>query len=105
MSALKKYYQELINELEQNEYKGGCLLGNMMGEVGDTSDLCRTALNKAVGRYGDIQEKALERAQSEGVVRTDRTAKSMASLLLTNWQGALLRMKIERSVQPFGRVL
>jgi len=98
--ALNKYYGELIDELAQSNFKGGCLLGNLMGEIGDTSEVCKRSLIKAVDRYSDIQEAALVRGQEEGVVRKDRSAKSMADLLINNWQGALLRMKIEQSVQP-----
>jgi len=100
LSALKCYYHELIVEIEQNNYKGGCLLGNMMGEMGGTSDQCRQALIVAVNRYSRLQRSALERAQKQGSVRLDRSAESMANLLLNSWQGALLRMKIEQSVQP-----
>jgi len=100
LSALKHYYQELIIEVEQAGYKGGCLLGNLMGEMGDTSELCRRSLILAVERYRDIQKSALLDAQQEGTVRIDRSAESMADLLVNNWQGALLRMKIEQSVQP-----
>lgn len=100
LGALKLYYQELIAEIEQSNYKGGCLLGNLMGEIGDTSEICRSSLMTAVNRYSNLQQFALERAQQEGKVRNDRSAKSMADLLLNNWQGALLRMKIEQSVQP-----
>lgn len=100
LTALKRYYEELISEMEQSDYKGGCLLGNLMGEIGDTSEICRHALITAVERYRNIQQKALTHAQQEGTVRTDRSAKSMADLLLNNWQGALLRMKIEQSVLP-----
>lgn len=100
LSALSCYYNELISELEQADFKGGCLLGNMMGEVGDTSDLCRMALTDAVKRYSQLQETALSRAQQEGTVRKDRSAKSMADLLLNTWQGALLRMKIEKTNLP-----
>ena len=100
LSALKLYYAELIIEVEQGGYKGGCLLGNLMGEIGDTSEICNRALKVAVERYKKLQQSALERAQQEGTVRKDRSAESMADLLVNNWQGALLRMKIEQSVQP-----
>jgi TetR/AcrR family transcriptional repressor of nem operon len=98
--ALKRYFNELIAELEQNDFKGGCLLGNMMGEMGDTSETCRRALQSALKRYQDLQQKALEMAQQQGTVRTDRSADSMADLLTNSWQGALLRMKIEQSSAP-----
>jgi len=100
LSALKNYYAELIVEVEKGGYKGGCLLGNLMGEIGDTSVLCNRALKTAVERYKKLQQEALERAQQEGTVRQDRSAESMADMLVNLWQGALLRMKIEQSVQP-----
>jgi len=100
LSALKRYYAELIVEVEQGGYKGGCLLGNLMGEIGDTSEICNRALKIAVERYKKLQQSALVRAQQEGTVRQDRSAENMADLLVNNWQGALLRMKIEQSVQP-----
>lgn len=100
LAALKRYYQELIIEVERVGYKGGCLLGNLMGEMGDTSEICRSALISAVERYRNLQLTALLRAQKEGLVRKDLSADSMADLLVNNWQGALLRMKIEQSVQP-----
>ena len=104
LGALKAYYGELIEEVARTGFKGGCLLGNLMGEIGDTSPLCREALLDAVGRYSDLQKTALERGQREGRVRLDRSAKSMADLLLNGWQGALLRMKVEQSVEPLQAV-
>lgn len=100
LAALKNYYAELIIAVEKNGYKGGCLLGNMMGEVGDTSELCNQALKSAVERYRLLQYNALIQAQKQGTVRQNRSVETMANLLVNNWQGALLRMKIEKSVQP-----
>lgn len=100
LTALKYYYAELINEVERAGYKGGCLLGNLMGELGDTSEVCRRSLKLALERYRNLQKSALLRAQQEGSVREDLGAEAMADLLIDNWQGALLRMKIEQSVHP-----
>lgn len=104
LTALQAYYAELIAEVELNGFKGGCLLGNLMGEIGDTSPLCRTALLEAVERYSRLQTAALERGQKQGSVRTDKSAQSMANLMLNGWQGALLRMKVEQSVEPLRAV-
>lgn len=104
LGALKAYYSELIAEVAQTGFKGGCLLGNLMGEIGDTSPLCRDALLDAVGRYSDLQKTALERGQKQGSVRLDRSAKAMADLMLNGWQGALLRMKVEQSIEPLQAV-
>jgi len=100
LGAIQNYFAELIIELEKANYKGGCLLGNLMGELGDTSDLCQKSLQSAVHRYRDLLQTGLEKAQQQGTVRTDKSAVEMADLLVNTWQGALLRMKIEKSSQP-----
>ena len=100
LSALLCYFNELITELEKADYKGGCLLGNLMGEMGDTSELCKASLQTAVHRYRDLLQTGLITAQREGTVRTDKSAEEMADLLVNMWQGALLRMKIEQSSTP-----
>jgi len=100
LSALKHYFNELITELENAEFKGGCLLGNLMGEIGDTSEICQKSLQSAVQRYRNLLQTGLLKAQQEGTVRTDKSAEEMADLLVNMWQGALLRMKIEQSSTP-----
>ena len=100
LSALLRYFNELITELEKAEFKGGCLLGNLMGEIGDTSELCKKSLQLAVHRYRDLLQVGLLKAQQEGTVRADKSAEEMADLLVNMWQGALLRMKIEQSSTP-----
>jgi len=104
LQALKNYYTGLIKELECTDLKGGCLLGNLIGEIGDTSEACRKALLDAVLRYSRLQQEALLRGQRQGSVRTDRSAQSMADLLSNSWQGALLRMKVEQSTEPLHSV-
>lgn len=98
--ALENYFAVLISELEKANFKGGCLLGNLMGEIGDTSDVCQKSLQHAVHRYRNLLQTCLENAQQQGTVRTDKTARDMADLLVNHWQGALLRMKVEQSVAP-----
>ena len=98
--ALERYLNESIVELEKTKFKGGCLLGNLTGEIGDTSDICRDALQIALGRYRDVWEIGFSLAQKEGEIRIDKTAREMADLWVNAWQGALLRMKIEQSTEP-----
>ena len=100
LSALQHYFNEMITQLEQAEFKGGCLLGNLMGEIGDTSDVCQKSLQSAVHRYRNLLQSGLLKAQQEGTVRVDKSAEDMADLLVNMWQGALLRMKIEQSSAP-----
>jgi TetR/AcrR family transcriptional repressor of nem operon len=103
LSSITLYFDELIRSSRQENFKGGCLLGNLMGEMGDSSDICRLALKSAVDDYRKLLEQGLNQAQKQGTVRVDKTAKRMADLLVDSWQGALLRMKIEQSSDPLAR--
>lgn len=98
--ALARYYRDLIEESGRRRFRGGCLLGNLIGEIGETSDICRKAIKEALGRYRDKIRDAIEKGQRAGEFRGDKTALEMANLLVNAWQGALLRMKVEQSVQP-----
>jgi TetR/AcrR family transcriptional repressor of nem operon len=100
LGAIRCYFDELITELEKNEFRGGCLLGNLMGEIGSTSDVCQASLQFAVKRYRDLLQSGLAQAQQQGTVRSDKSSEEMADLLVNTWQGALLRMKIEKSPAP-----
>ncbi len=100
LGALQRYFNEGIADIEKAKFKGGCLLGNLMGEIGDTSDLCQKSLHSALTRYRDLMKSGLAQAQQQGTVRTDKSAEDMADLLVNSWQGALLRMKIEKSSAP-----
>ena len=103
LGALERYLQESIAELETANFKGGCLLGNLIGEVSDTSDVCRIALQTALNRYRNVWELGLSLAQSEGTIRADKSARELADLWVNAWEGALLRMKVERSVSPLNQ--
>lgn len=100
LGAIRRYFDELIVELEENKFKGGCLLGSLMGEIGSTSDVCQQSLQSAIARYRDLLQSGLAQAQQQGSVRTDKTPEEMADLLINTWQGALLRMQIEKSSAP-----
>lgn len=100
LGAIQRYFDELVTELEKNDFQGGCLLGNLMGEIGDTSPLCQQSLQMAVARYRNLLQSGLITAQQQGTVRADKSARDMADLLINTWQGALLRAKIEKSSDP-----
>jgi TetR/AcrR family transcriptional repressor of nem operon len=100
LSALQRYFNESIVELERTQFKGGCLLGNLIGEIGDSSVICRIALQETLNRYRDVLQSGLSKAQQQGTIRTDKSARNMADLWVNAWQGALLRMKVEQSTAP-----
>ena len=105
IDALNDYFHGLTLEFENNLSAGGCLLGNLLGEIGDTSEVALDALGSAVTAYTETLCQLLVRAQEEGDIRTDIDAFELAGLLFDAWQGAILRMRVNRSVQPLRQFL
>ncbi len=103
LGGLERYIKESIVELERTDFKGSCLLGNLIGELSDTSDTCRIALKTSLNRYRDVWELGFSCAQNEGAIRTDKSARELADIWVNAWQGALLRMKVEQSVAPLNQ--
>ena len=96
--ALKQFFQGEI--LRHQEAKEGCLIGNLGAELGDSSELCRQAMSESLQLIQQLFVRVLARAQQQGTVRPDLTAEELASILLNSYEGALLRMQIEQSVEP-----
>lgn len=97
--ALKKFFRALAAEFEGLGFHGGCLVGNLGGELED-SEACRVAMADVLHGWRDRLERAIAIGQEQKELRNDRKARELADVLLNSWEGAVLRMKIERSTKP-----
>ena len=105
-NILQTYFSDLITGAKKMDFTGGCLLGNLIGELGhDAGLLCRSALKMAMTSYQDVIAQVIRQGQSDGSIRPDLDPKDMAQLLVNQWQGALLQAKLERSADPLCQCL
>lgn len=98
LDVLKQFFIQEI--LRHEEAKDGCLIGNLGAELGDSSELCRQAMSESLQLMQQRFFRVLQKAQKQGTVRNNITAEVLASILLNGYEGALLRMQIEKSVEP-----
>jgi TetR/AcrR family transcriptional repressor of nem operon len=98
--ALKKCFKQIVRRFDESDQACGCLVGNLGAELGAGSELCREALAEAMHGVQGRFAQAIKRSQEQGTVRTDISADDLAEFLWNSWEGALIRMKIENSVQP-----
>ena len=98
--ALSTTFFQMTDIYKEADTKKGCLLGNLAGEISEASEVCRLELHDSVNQYKAILIKYLTIGQSMGEVRDDLSAESLADLIWDSWQGSLLRMQIENSVEP-----
>jgi TetR/AcrR family transcriptional repressor of nem operon len=102
--GLRQFFESLMVDFEAAGYVGGCLIANLGGEL-EGSDICRQTLSAAFRGWRDGVTEALRQGQQLGLVRSDIDAGELADLLTEAWEGAVIRMKIERSLDPLRRVL
>jgi TetR/AcrR family transcriptional repressor of nem operon len=104
VTGLRRFFAALMADFEKAGYVGGCLIANLGGEL-EGSDICRQTLARAFRDWRDAVSEALRQGQELGLVRSDIDAGALADLLTESWEGAVIRMKIERSLDPLRRVL
>lgn len=103
LGALRRDLRRRIQGFE-GHFSGGCLFGNLGAEVED-SELCRTALSDAFRAMSACYAAILAAGQAQGSIRDDVKASELADHLIDGWEGALLRMKVERSTRPLKQLV
>ena len=104
IAGLQLFFARLMDDFVQAEFTGGCLIANLGGEL-EGSEVLRESLAGAWHSWRDGVAVALRRAQELGTIRDDIDATDLADLLLESWEGAVIRMKIERSLEPLRKCL
>ena len=103
LAMLRNVFDLMIRSQAANRVKTGCLIGNLAGELAESSDLCRATLQSVTADWCDRVAHQLDRAQVQGTVRRDVGADELARFCWDAWEGSLLRMKIENSTEPVRR--
>ena len=104
LSGLRAFFRMQMKGFAEAEFVGGCLVANLGGEL-EGSPVFRDALSAALRRYIAGIAAALQTAQNSGTVRSDIPAGDLAQILVDAWEGAVIRMKIERSLAPLEQCL
>jgi TetR/AcrR family transcriptional repressor of nem operon len=96
-ARLEAYFDERIEAFRAAQYVRGCLMGNFSAEAADQSALIRDGLTKHFGAWCDLLEACIVEAQKQGEISDQFPASLLAKFLLNSWEGALLRMRAEKS--------
>ena len=106
LSSLQHFFSKEIQR--HQEVKAGCVIGNLGAELGASSELCQQAMLEGFEGMKQQFLKTLKRGQKQGSIRYDIPAEELADFLINAYEGALLRMQVEQSVEPIrqlGRLL
>lgn len=100
LERLKTYFSERARGFKAIGYARGCMLGNLSLEVADHSDMIRDRLATHFRTWSGLLETCIADAQETGAIRNRTPAPVLAQFLLNSWEGALLRMRAEKSDAP-----
>lgn len=103
LTGFRAFLVGLMQDWDENGYVGGCLIWNLGAEL-EGSDVCRTALQEGFRGWRDRVAEVFAEAQKHGLVRQDKGAAELADLFTVAWEGAVIRMKIEKSLEPLQAV-
>ncbi len=94
---LEFYFDELIAQFREAGFVKGCLLGNLSAEIADHSEVIRLRLIEHFNEWSRVIEDCLTQAQAQGELDTSLGMVSLSRFILSAWEGALLRMRVEKN--------
>src|SRR5262245_25419110 len=77
-----------------------CLIPKLALETSQLSEPVHAAIKCAYDQWCALLARVIREAQAAGEVSKKRDPEKLASLLVMFWEGATIRMQIDRSIQP-----
>ena len=93
---LKRYLDIITSKLERDGWRIGCLIGDLSLEASSHSKRLRKQLDAIFKKWRTPFASCIAAAQSAREVDSRFDATELAEFLLASWEGAILRMKVER---------
>jgi TetR/AcrR family transcriptional repressor of nem operon len=100
---LRRYLDVITTRLEADHWSRGCLIGDLSLEASGQSEALRTRLGAIYEEWRAPFAGCIAEAQAGGEIAAAFDATDLAEFLLASWQGAILRMKVERGPAPLER--
>ena len=100
LNRIRNFLKSTMKELENTNYTGGCPIGNLSLEMGDLNENFRVKLSQAFSNMESKLLESLKDAQSVGEISQSINIETAAGFILNSWEGALVRVKAEKSIRP-----
>jgi TetR/AcrR family transcriptional repressor of nem operon len=100
---LRRYLDLITSRLQAADWSRGCMVGNLSLETVVHSEPLRLQLVSIFERWRRPFADCIAEGQAAGQITDRFSAIDLADFLLSSWQGAMMRMKVERSPEPLER--
>src|SRR5262245_19929890 len=102
-ARLKRYLDIITQRLEDDHFTRGCLIGDFSLEAAPQSEMLRERLAAIFAEWRAPFAACIGEAQAAGEIAKTFAPDDLAEFLLASWEGAILRMKVERGPQALER--
>jgi len=100
---LQRYLEIISGRLAGDKWNRGCLIGDFSIETTSQSKLLRQRLEAIFQEWREPFADCIAEAQKLGEIDATFDPMDLAEFLLSSWEGAILRMKVERGPAPLDR--
>ncbi|WP_394129140.1 TetR/AcrR family transcriptional regulator [Shewanella maritima] len=95
LSAMLTAYHQLLDDMVQVTPVKGCVLTNMMIEANDNFPELSAALNLIYQDWIEQLSQLFLQGQQQGFIGKERDTRFLANVFWSQWQGAVLRLKLD----------
>jgi TetR/AcrR family transcriptional repressor of nem operon len=93
---LRRYLDIITTRLEHDDFTRGCLIGDFSLGAGPISETLREQLAAIYAEWRGPFASCIREGQAAGEISSTFGAEDLADWLLASWEGAILRMKVDR---------
>jgi TetR/AcrR family transcriptional repressor of nem operon len=100
---LKRFLDIISGQLKSEEWSRGCLIGDFSLQASSESELLRQRLEAIFQEWRVPFAACIAEAQRAGEIEATFDPMDLAEFLLASWEGAILRMRVERGPAALDR--
>ncbi len=100
LQRIRNYLDAGVAALTTRACTRGCLIGDLSQELASRNEAFRARLDDVWRNWERQFANCLEAARAAGEIPPDSDTGQLAKFLLAGWEGAILRAKVMKSVEP-----
>jgi TetR/AcrR family transcriptional regulator, transcriptional repressor for nem operon len=105
LARLRAYFEGLAAAIVELNCERSCLVGNFGAELANQSPQIRMATAAALDSWTEAIARVIREAQENGSLPATFAPPMLAGFILSAWQGALVRARVEQNRGPLDAFL
>lgn len=100
LTRINHYLQSGLVRIRDKQCKRGCLIGTLGQELSSQNEIFRARLDAVFEGWKQQFNVCLQAAQQQGTLSAEEDTWQLAEFILSGWQGAILRSKMQQNIMP-----